>query len=394
MPTTPDLLNGSLGKTTWDRILGTERILTKTLDDLLVSRDTSGLGSLLTKLDEYALGGAYNSIKESQGEAPQAFSEEEIDAVAERIYQNTRALVASCAAAAAFRLHDAKAIEEKLLETQRCFQQDWIHSIGANSGNWESVTKFVGSLGAPPAGALYWMGYWLGRDAANKSPLLSSNWSQETNRTTAGVQQVSVPLALYDGSGGHIWNLELESVVGDGVRLFVHPESALQPVANDWLDALKLAAGQPRAKDKPAKPKLLKHAVCWRLRQSGSRSLLKGIICGESNGGAAARAFWHLMTDKHPDPGVLVMARVEPVTGWFDGEGWNPSPEVPPNLQLAAVDGIAPKVAAAVAAGMDTIAVVDDFYTDKHTGQRFNNAVEARNALPQDSSIRVVELQT
>lgn len=392
MATAADLKNGSMNKTAWDRIIGPERLLTNTLEGLLASRDTSSLGALLVALDTSALGGAYESIREGQKEAPHAFSEEEIDAVTGRVYQNARALVASCAAAVAFRLHDAETVEKKLLDAQECFQKDWTHPIGVNSGNWESFTKFVGSLKTPPAAALYWMEYWLGKDAATKSPLLSSNWSSETDRASAVVHRVSVPIALYDSSGGYIWDLELESVLGDGVRLFVHPESALLPVSDDWLDALKLAGGQPRAKDRMAKPKTLKYAVCWRVRESDPLNRLKGIVSGESNGAAAARAFWHLMTDKHPDPGVLVLAKMEPGIGWFDGEGWNPSAEVPPNLELTAVDGIAQKVAAAVTAKMDTIVVMNDFYTDRN-GHRLNNASEARKALPQSSGIRLVELE-
>ncbi len=336
--------------------VGQERLLHNTLKTLSALKDLSRLQNLHEKV-------------ERSGGKPWSDGE---SAISDRVHRHAMALISSCAAAVAFRLQDENTLKSMIETAQRELATDetWKLDPSAALARW---SEFDDIWKLFPAAATYWMGYWLGTDEPKDAP--------------RALRRVSVPIAMYEKTPakGLIWNLDLETVRGDavGLPLFVHPDSALLPFADDWLGALSVAAGQPRKEDMSAECKQLAHPVCWGIREAASLEVT-GVIHGESNGAAAARAFYHLMTETHPDPGVLVIAKIRPGQGWFKA-GW----EEPPNLEFGAVDGMALKLAAAIENGMDTVIVADAH--DEQNG--LHNKKEAEDAL-KGSSARLVVLKT
>ena len=66
-----------------------------------------------------------------------------------------------------------------------------------------------------------------------------------------------MPLSAFveegDRRGGSIWPLEFELVAGSGAPLFEHPESALLPIADEWIETLECAAAAMLAGCVPAR---------------------------------------------------------------------------------------------------------------------------------------------
>jgi hypothetical protein len=137
-------------------------------------------------------------------------------------------------------------------------------------------------------------------------------------RSIGGVEPlraVHVPVALYDriNGAGFLATLEAE-LMPDGVGVAAaHPGTAFETVYHETFDQSMRRAWMMALKTVP-------HDLMvdgrWRLRRGSprepSRSLPLPIeaVDGSSASGAAARAWWHLLHAKIPDPEVVVLAQI------------------------------------------------------------------------------------
>jgi len=198
------------------------------------------------------------------------------------------------------------------------------------------------------------------------TPPATVSWTQywlKGNLATSG-RSVRVPFAVYYPSGGstgdsregYILHLAAETCCGAPGVLFEHPSSCLYILSKKWVDTVRLAAGYiQRARrtpqDEPPHTMPLPEPTAWRIEMPPDAPGRQRVLDGDSHGGAAARAFQRLRDAQVADSRVLVMARIELLSGW---------PEDRACLALGKVGGIPAKICAAARdESIDTVAVVE-----------------------------------
>lgn len=137
-------------------------------------------------------------------------------------------------------------------------------------------------------------------------------------RSIGGVEPlraVHVPVALYDriSDTGFLATLEAE-LMPDGVgAVAAHPSAAFETVYHQTFDESMRHAWKMALKTVPHNPLVDGR---WRLRRgsptqpSPSQPLPIDAVDGPSASGAAARAWWHLLHARTPDPEVVVLAQI------------------------------------------------------------------------------------
>jgi len=137
-------------------------------------------------------------------------------------------------------------------------------------------------------------------------------------RSLGGIEPsraVQVPVALYDriNGAGFLATLEAE-LMPEGVgAVAAHPAAAFETVYHETFDESMRHAWKMALKTVPHNPMVDGR---WRLRRgsptqpSRSQPLPVEAVDGPSASGAAARAWWHLLHARIPDPEVVVLAQI------------------------------------------------------------------------------------
>jgi len=143
---------------------------------------------------------------------------------------------------------------------------------------------------------LHWMRWWLGAASGGhrvEVPIVG---------VAGGMDSARIVLLHFERLSG--FETDRAETASRPPRPIPHPASALYPVEADFMEPIKTIT------DAFAFP------VCWRVTGLDGLPLKRRTFSGNSAGGAAARALWHLHEEKFVDPGVLVLASVEPQAGW------------------------------------------------------------------------------
>ncbi len=218
---------------------------------------------------------------------------EDLLPLARTLLVNMRRLVASAAAACAWRSMPVGQTPNEMQDIEAAGFPMWFSQAALpgeehaaiNPPDW---TRSFDELTIAHPGTALWVRWWL-QD--------SDQWKW----SAAGHgRSVEVPFACVDGSRGYICQLRLWRLPGTTPRLVQHPSCVLYAVTEEWLEPLRMLSS------------ICAFPVCWEI-VCENLPLTKRAFSGPSAGGAAARGFWHLDSDpiKVPDPGVLVLAQLD-----------------------------------------------------------------------------------
>ena len=185
----------------------------------------------------------------------------------------------------------------------------------------------------------------------------------------------TVYAALEDGTDTHGWVVELtlETVAAGAQTVCRHPSDAFGvAVASDFIQALQDAWAAAVTLAQNEGHDVAELGATWQL--TGKDLPDPVYVDGRSIGGAAARGWWYLLTDRVPDRGVIVLA------------------DVKPNGELVEVNGIGAKtraIAAHAAATPDGPSRIDTIVTASAA-----NAEAARAELAKQTAawLTVVDL--